>query len=131
MPRVRISGSKHEEFLAEHLVGYTPPELDPMNRAISQDEQDVIAYLARCVHFNKRPVREPSDRCPPLQDWVQTLASGPRVDGTWPMLEGPWKPHWGSWQRQALEDQEWEEEQDRIMAEIEALSKNSPENPSN
>lgn len=95
VPRVWTCNTEDEAFLAKCLVGYVPPESDPMNRSATPEEEAVVLYLAACVQANKKPVRQPSELFPSLQDWVSCLALGPRVNGAWPMLSEAWRTHWG------------------------------------
>lgn len=98
VPRVRNLEPKHEKILSEVMLGYVPPDKDPMNRPKTEAEVAVIAYLAECVRLNRRPVAVAEGDFPSLQDWVDCLAKAPRVDGCWPKLAGPWPRSlsWGS-----------------------------------
>jgi hypothetical protein len=93
VPRERELGSDHEAFLSEVLTDYIPPEMDPMNRAITDDEESVVTYLSQCVLHNRQPISSPNTDDPTLQDWVTSLSSAPKVDGTWPFLGKPWRKH--------------------------------------
>lgn len=99
VPRERDANSAMEAFYAKHSPGYIAPENDPMNRAPTPDETRVVAYLAECVRLNRKPVALPDNRYPSLQEWVAVLAKAPTVDGAWPLRSGPWREHWGSWER--------------------------------
>lgn len=71
VPHKRIVGSKQEEFLSEVLMGYVPPESDPMNRDPTADELAVVDYLSQCVLYNKQPVAMPDNHAPSLQSSYQ------------------------------------------------------------
>jgi len=78
---------------------------------LNESEACTVAYLARCVHTNQRPIVVPFlddevsliGQRPYLDDWVAALASAPKVDGTWPTLRGPWHAHW-NWRTRLAEE---------------------------
>lgn len=77
------------------VAPYVPPPLSPI-------ESEVVAYLAKCVYQNRRPIRFVGDEpdhseileFPTLAQWVETLRGAPRVHGEWPTRSGPWRRHW-------------------------------------
>jgi hypothetical protein len=105
-------------------VEFTPFKPAPL----SEIEDRVIRYLARCVYENRWPIRYPEDeepgypellRCPRLEEWVALLARVPTVDGEWATRPGPWRQHW-FWTVRHEEDQAAREAYDeRLMREYE------------
>lgn len=95
------------------------------------DEKEVVAYLARCVYLNRRPVRYPTSTevhpgeelpefcfVPTIWDWVQSLKNAPRVDGEWPTLAGPWHQHWAWQAREEERMQERKAHEEAALAEV-------------
>lgn len=57
------------------------------------DELEVVAYLAKCVFHNRKPIKTPTTRRPSLRHWTDCLATCPRVDNSIPMTSKRWKSH--------------------------------------
>lgn len=112
IPRKRNLSQKHEAMLKDILSNtldfgidgemtskntYVAPEDDPMNRECTAAEKEAIDYLARCVYFNRTPVKAPTNQeCPTLLEWVESLSTSLRIDGRLPMLSTAWKKHFAN-----------------------------------
>jgi hypothetical protein len=134
---LRLDGAAYEEDGEYNLVALGfPEEAEAMGLSLASalasvdvilrdegapvgeaDAKEVVAYLAHCVHLNRRPVLYPSttelepdnqeplpEFCfvPTIGDWIRTLKNAPRIEGKWPTLAGPWHEHW-SWQARRQE----------------------------
>lgn len=93
VPRLRPTGTADEHFFSQVLAGYIPPDKDPMNRPLTDDERVAIEYLSQCVYKNKQPVVMPQDEEPSLQDWASALAASLKIDGNIPFRNQPWRTH--------------------------------------
>lgn len=93
------------------------PEL--VEPQLTEIEEKIIKYLARCVHLNRLPLRFPGREDPfelerdlsakldsfTLKEWVKLFDTIPTVEGHWAMRDGPWYRHW-AWQSLDGERQE-------------------------
>ena len=86
-----LSGSSD---LFSNIAGIRSSNSDEeLSRPLNEDEIEVVNYLSQCVLKNRKPINTPVSDNPALQEWVQILKLGLRVDGVLVMKSAQWKEH--------------------------------------